>query len=295
MRDSFSTYHPVVNFSFFFTVILCSMIFMHPVYLCISATAAFTYSLCLKRKRALKFNVLFLLPATLAVSLINPMFNHGGITILGYVRDNPVTLESIVYGAAAGLMFASVILWFSCYNAVMTSDKFIYLFGRIIPGLSLIFSMVLRFVPKFKVQITRISDAQKCIGRDAGSGTWLERAKQGIKILSIMTTWALEDAIETADSMRSRGYGLSGRTSFSLFRFDRRDRLAGITLLALTAFLLIGCFGGESSAQYFPSLRFPQVSTQGLLAYAAYFLFCFAPIILNTMEDLKWHFLQSKI
>jgi energy-coupling factor transport system permease protein len=295
MRDSFSTYHPIVNFAYFFMVILCSMVFMHPVFLGISATAAFLYSIYLNRSRALKFNILYLIPTMIAVSLINPLFNHRGVTILGYLRDNPMTLESIVYGIATGVMFASVILWFSCYNAVMTSDKFIYLFGRIIPAMSLIFSMVLRFVPKLKVQIKNISDAQRCIGRDGGSGSWLERAKQGIKILSIMTTWALENAIETADSMRSRGYGLSGRTSFSLFRFDSRDRTVFGLMAVLSAIIWLSFFMGENNAQYFPSIRFHQPSDLGMLAYAAYFLFCFSPVILNIMEDVKWHYLQSKI
>jgi energy-coupling factor transport system permease protein len=31
-------------------------------------------------------------------------------------------------------MLISVITWFNCYSAVMTSDKFVYLFGRIIPA-----------------------------------------------------------------------------------------------------------------------------------------------------------------
>ncbi len=46
-----------------------------------------------------------------------------------------------------------VIQWFSCYNKVMTSDKFIYLFGRLIPALSLILSMALRFVPGLTGQL----------------------------------------------------------------------------------------------------------------------------------------------
>ena len=98
-------------------------------------------------------------------------------------------------------MFVSVLLWFSCSNAVMTSDKLTYLFGRIIPSLSLIFSMVLRFVPRFKTQIQVISNAQKCIGRGVDEGSILTRAKNGIKILSMLTTWALENGITTADSM----------------------------------------------------------------------------------------------
>jgi hypothetical protein len=43
----------------------------------------------------------------------------------------------------------------------MTSDKFVYLFGEIIPALSLIFSMVLRLVPRLKAQSRVIANARK--------------------------------------------------------------------------------------------------------------------------------------
>ena len=108
----------------------------------------------------------------------------------------------------------------------MTSDKFVYLFGRVIPALSLVLSMTLRFVPKFKAQIQVVSEAQRCVGRDVSNGSVLQRLRNGITILSIMVTWALENAIETADSMKSRGYGLPGRTAFSIYRFDSRDKAA---------------------------------------------------------------------
>ncbi len=122
-------------------------------------------------------------------------------------------------------MLVSVLNWFSCYQVVMTSDKFIYLFGKAIPAMSLILSMVLRFVPKFKNQIVKISNAQKCIGRDVTNGNMLMKAKHGMKILSIMTTWALENSVETADSMKSRGYGLRGRNNFSIYRFFMERKL----------------------------------------------------------------------
>ena len=77
----------------------------------------------------------------------------------------------------------------------MTSDKFIYLFGRMIPALSLVFAMVLRFVPKFQAQFRVISQGQQCIGRDLSQGNLLTRARNGLTILSILTTWALENAI----------------------------------------------------------------------------------------------------
>ena len=292
MKDTFSSYHPIINFTYFCTVILCSMFFMHPVLLFISAAAAFAYSVYLNRMKALRFNLLYLIPSMIIVVLINPLFNHQGITILCYVRDNPLTLESILYGIATGLMFASVILWFSCYNAVMTSDKFMYLFGRIIPASSLIFSMVLRFVPKFKVQIAQISNAQKCVGRDVGSGTYLERARHGMKILFIMVTWALESAVETADSMKSRGYGLKGRTSFSVFRFDTRDKGIFLIMIAFIGVLLAGACFGQNNIQYFPSIKITEIDGFSIFVYSVYFVFCILPIALNIMEDIKWKHLQ---
>ncbi len=159
----------------------------------------------------------------------------------------------------------------------------------------MIFSMGLRFVPLFKTQALKISNAQKCIGRDVSNGTFLERIRHGMKILSILVTWALENAIETADSMKSRGYGFHGRTSFSIFRFDARDKGIFLFMLALIGILCAGAFRGQIDIQYFPSVKMGEITGFGILVYATYFLFCFAPIILNIMEELKWQHLQSKI
>lgn len=97
------------------------------------------------------------------MALLNPMFNHYGVTMLYYVKSsgNWITLEALVYGVVLGAVMFVVIQWFSCYNKVMTTDKFIYLFGRIIPALSLILSMALRFVPRFTAQLKVIRSGRK--------------------------------------------------------------------------------------------------------------------------------------
>ncbi|MBQ7792303.1 MAG: hypothetical protein IJ367_02280, partial [Clostridia bacterium] len=115
--NEFKTYHPIVNFTYFLFVIGFSMFFMHPVCLGISVISAFTYSIVLKGRQVLKTNLLYMLPMLFAMALINPAFNHEGITILTYLPSgNPLTMESIVYGLAAATMIVSVICWFSCYN-----------------------------------------------------------------------------------------------------------------------------------------------------------------------------------
>lgn len=74
--------------------------------------------------------------------------------------------------------------------------------------------MALRFIPKFKAQMQTVSEAQACIGRDTKNGSVFRRVGNAVKIFSIMVTWSLENAIETADSMRSRGWFSAGRISF---------------------------------------------------------------------------------
>ena len=183
MRDNFSTFHPIIGFVYFFFVIAFSMIFMHPVCIAISLLCAILYAIYLNGMKAVKFIFLYMLPLFIIFVIFNAAVNHAGVTILVYINDNPITKESIVYGVAAASMFISVMIWFSCFNVIMTSDKFTYLFGKIIPVLSLIFSMILRTVPRLKAQAKVISNAQKCIGRDISNGNVLSRIKNGIKIL----------------------------------------------------------------------------------------------------------------
>ena len=285
----FKTYHPIVNFVYFVFVIGFSCVFMHPVCLVISLLSGFTYSVMLKGKKAVKTNLIYMMPTLIFASLINPAFNHEGITIIRYLPSgNPLTLESVAYGLAAAIMIVSVICWFSCYTEVMTSDKFIYLFGRIIPSLSLILSMTLRFVPKFSAQLKTVVNAQRCMGRDVSNGSILERAKHGLSILSIMTTWALENAIETADSMKSRGYGHPGRTAFSIFTFDKRDKKVLLCIMVFGIYTLFGNLVGGMYFRYFPSMKTNEFSIFGLSVFVAYFTLCICPIIIELWEAGKW-------
>ena len=120
----FKTYHPVVNFLYFFFVILFSMISINPLILAISLVGGIAYSVLLKGSKAVRFGILYMIPLLVVSAVMNPLFNHEGVTVLGYFASgNPLTLESIVYGICAAMMIVCVIEWFSCFNEVMTSDK----------------------------------------------------------------------------------------------------------------------------------------------------------------------------
>ena len=296
MNDRFAAYHPLVNFLYFTLVIGFSMALNHPLAQGISLACAVIYAVQTDGRKAVLFTLKWCLPVMLLTAFLNPAFSHEGVTILLYFpTGNPLTLESVLYGLSAGVMIAAVMLWFLNFNRVMTSDKFIYLFGRIIPAMSLVLSMTLRFIPKFKAQMDAVVDAQKSIGRDISEGSLWHRTKIAVTVLSIMVTWALENAIETADSMKSRGYGLKGRTAFSIYRFDERDKLVMLYLSFCGFYLLAGTMVSAFGFRYFPSIRCIELSAATLSFQLVYLMMCMMPVVLNAAEERTWKAIHSKM
>ena len=295
-RDAFSGYHPTVCFLYFTLVLMLSMCLMHPVYLAISLTGALAYAILLKGRKAVRFAVMGLLPMAALAALVNPAFNHEGATILTYLPSgNPLTLESILYGIGAGLTLCTALVWFSCYTRIMTSDKFVYLFGRIVPALSLVLSMTLRFVPRFSAQARRVSKAQAAVGNDMHTGSLLHRIKCALMVFSILVTWSLENAVDTADSMRARGYGLPGRSAFSIFTLTKRDNRLLAALSLLGAIVAAGYAAGALSWRYYPSCRGAGLTWTSALCWLSYLALNLIPAILDGKEAAVCRRLQSQI
>ena len=137
--DAFSKRHPAVNFVFFLGAILGGMLNQHPAYLLAGVVSGAAY--------------------------YHPLFNTYGATLLFTYFDRPYTLEALYYGAALAAVFVNMLLWFGCYNAVLTSDKFTSLFGNLIPALSLLLVMVLRMIPNLMRKARQIAGARASIGR----------------------------------------------------------------------------------------------------------------------------------
>lgn len=287
-RDPFSKCHPLVNFLFFLGAIGFGVVILHPAYILVSCISAFCYLVLLKGPGACKSLVL-MLPLFLLVSVINPLFNYRGNTVLFYVFGNPYTLEALYHGMAIAGIFVVMMLWFGCYSEVLTSDKFICLFGSLIPSISMVLVMVLRLIPNLIRKASQFRAARKAIGRGAGElSTTRQKLRDGMQILSGLTDWALEGSIITADSMRSRGYGSAKRTSFHRYRMTIRD---GVLIVTMAVFVVLTLIGGSFSASYTPEILIVSPGW-GLGAYLLYLLI---PTILYGKEALQWHSSISKI
>ena len=139
-------------------------------------------------------------------ALANFLFVHNGETALFFVGDRAFTLEALCYGAFVGGMLAAVCLWGACAVRFVTSDKYIWLLGRIFPAAGLVLSCAIRFLPMFirtSREFAAVQNAQTLRGR--------------LRAFSASVGYSAERAMDSALSMKARGYGTSPRTSFSIY------------------------------------------------------------------------------
>ena len=289
-QDAFSGLHPAVNFIYFAVVMVFGMVIQHPVFLAAGLLGAICYYLLLRGIRGLKF-LLALVPLLLGVAAVNPLFNREGETVLFYIFGSPYTFESLVYGMVLSAVLLNMVLWFQCFGAVMTGDKFTSLFGNLIPALSLLLVMILRMVPGLIRKGQQITQARKSLGKGF-SGNTKDNIREAGAILGCLTTWALEGGIVTADSMRSRGYGTAKRTGFMIYRMHARDCcLLGLTLILTAAVSVVMSTGGTTAA-FTPRWHIAPVHPSGLIAYGALTLI---PTLFHLQEALSWHISRSGI
>ena len=296
MRDGFGDYHPLIGMSYFVFMLGVSMFVTHPLCQLLSLCGAVSYLSCL---RGLKFMVRYgvmLLPAIAITALINPAFNHRGMTILTYLPNgNPLTLECMLYGVSAAVMLVNTLLWFACFSQVMTADKLMMLLGRLIPALSLLLTMALRMVPRLVKQLQKMILVQKGLGRDIKQGSIWQRGRLCARLFSAWVTWALENAVETADAMKSRGYGLGGRTAFAPFRWQKRDQLGWRWLIGSAFMVIYSAKQGRFYFKFYPVLAGGVLDATLVLGLAGLALLAFWPLFFNLWEAYKWKHLQSSI
>lgn len=287
-QDAFSACHPAVNFLFFLGAIGFGATFQHPAYCAAGCICAGCYYLLLHGRRGFKM-LGGMVGVFLLLSLVNPLVNHSGKTVLFTYFGKKYTLEALYYGMALGAIMVVMLLWFGCYSAVLTSDKFTALFGNVIPALSLLLVMVLQMIPALTRKAQQILLARRAIGKGISqTGKLTDKAKDGATVLSALTDWALEGSLVTADSMRSRGYGTGKHTHFQLYRMTRRDWVLLALILGLEIAVVMA---GGTGASFTPRLK---ISPLGW-GFPLYCCLLLIPTILHLKEAVVWQFLRWKI
>lgn len=291
---TFANYHPIVIFVYFIGLISTAMFAVNPIFQAVALFGGFAFSFALYGASAFWKNLRFYLPLLLLVTLTNPLFSHSGATQLFFINGKPITLEAFMYGAYIGATIISVMLWCKCYSTVFTDDKFLYLFGKVLPKLALVLTMTLRFIPMCKRQIGKVSDAQKAMGLYSCDG-FLKRVKSASTVFISVIAWSLENAMEVSLSMKSKGYGTSRRSAFSPFCFKLNDGLMLALFALLFSLTIYGMITGVLSFEFYPAVGRLDTSPAAVAAYTAFAVLSLLPVFIEIREALAWKYYVSKI
>ena len=279
--------NPIAMTVYFLCAAFVCLIHQDAVLLILFLTGAVTtFFLCGKQNGGHGFALLLFF----GLALINPFISHKGVTVLFVMNHNPVTLESLLYGFFAGGMIVSSIYWFRTYSHLMTSDKLLYLFGALSPKLSLVLSMAMRYVPLFGRQVRKVQQAQTAAGLYKEDNL-PDRIRGGMRIFSVMVTWALENGITTADSMVARGYGLQKRSRYALFTWKKGDVALTVSSLLLSILCFIFLQGAQLT--FYPALRFTPGAYPPVYGYLCYTSLMLIPLIIHVKEAIRWRCLMS--
>ena len=285
---SFHDYNPIAVAVYYLCVVTITMFSMNPVITAISLFAS-VLNYALYAKGGIKPHI-FSLILFLILALINPIVNHNGATVLFYFNDRPITAEAAIYGAVAAGMAIAALYWLRLFTKAMTSDKLLYLFGRLSPNISLILSMAIRYVELLRVRWRKISLSQKALGL-YDDGNLIDALRGRARVLSILITWALENGIITAESMDARGYGTGRRTSFKLFKIRSTDVLMIAGCGILTTLGIVGLT--KASISYYPAITAELSEPVSIIGYLGFSLLAILPVIINTKEAIRWRYLSS--
>lgn len=287
MKLGFKSIHPASAFIFFVFAFIFCLMSSHPLTLAVSFVCAAIYDLKLQVKKTVSFLLRVILPLIILVTVFNGLFSHYGVTVLFTMSGgNSFTLESLTYGFVSAVRISAMLLWLDCFNEVITSDKFIFLFGRFSPRFALVISMVLRFIPLIRSQSAEIAKAEKGIGNSVSSSRFTDKVRSASRRLSILVSWTLEKGIDTSDSMRARGYGLHGRTSYNTYIFSKRDIF--ITVFSLAAFVLSFFVKDKFNASYNPVIDISAPDAVSAFAVILFTAILLMPTILDLKEEKRW-------
>lgn len=289
------SWHPAATFAFFVAALVLTAVVQHPAFQVAAWGAALGLALTVCGRLAWR-TVGLLVPVFAAVTLVNPLVNSQGATVLFLLPwGRPYTLEALLFGAQAAAMLTAMLLWFSSFNAVMTGGKLASLFGAVLPGTSLVLTMVLRLVPRFQRRARKVALAFDGLGAGVGQGSFPERVRRGGQQLSALTTWALEGSIATADSMRARGYGTGRRTRLVSYRMSPGLAVGCALEGALLLVAAAGIARGAAGVQFVPTVSFPPADGLFFASLVSFTLFLALPALVNGAERLRWRLSLSRI
>jgi energy-coupling factor transport system permease protein len=287
--QSFARLHPLVIFSYYIGALALLMLMFHPIILSGGLAIILAIHFVQDRCRNLQRWFFFLITAGLLIAVLNPLFNHRGRTTLFELFGERITLEAVVFGVTTGLSIIGIMAVFVSYNEIMTPNKIFYLFSKFLPQVAVLLMLTLRFIPLMKRRMAEISAVQSSKGISVLTGSLKNRTKAGLLSIQALLSFSLEEAIQTADSMKARGYGQGRRSAYEYFRFTKKDAIALAYLLAMFTLGAIERFFGHGFLTIYPELETLKLSVMDTYALTAMLFYLAFPLFVELGGMIRWH------
>lgn len=285
--------HPAVLVLYFLSVTIPAMFSLNPLLLIPAFAGAVFFLLLAEPEPPRLRTVLWLALLTALIIIINPLFSHRGQTELFFLNGHAITLEALLYGVRNAFCVLTVLLWCRIFNRIVSSEKLLALLGKTFPKTALLLSSSLRLVPLLRCRAASMRDTQQELGL-YGNGEMSDRLTGGARVFSMLVTWSLDHASDVSSSMKARGYGLKGRTTYSVYRFKKRDAILTVLLILLDAVVLTVMATGRLAFSFYPvlSAKHGPATTAALICYAVTAL---AAAAFEAFEAIRWKVRRSRI
>jgi energy-coupling factor transport system permease protein len=296
MRSGWQAVHPALSFLYYAGLGLLVLLSFHPVIAAGILALSVLFNVLVGLGRRTWKTLAWCLAAGVVIVAVNMLTNHRGRHVLFVWPDQPVTLEALLYGAQNALMLICVLLVILSYAHVVSPQKWLYLFSRPFPKLSLMISLSVRFVPLLLRRLAEISDVHRMRGIAVTEGTVRERAESAMKQLQALLSWSLEEAVQTADSMLARGYGaVRRRGTYHPYRWTRRDTMLAVVLGVWLA-ASIGCWVyGAGRLDIYPVMEPLAPTAQDAAAALAVWFYACVPVLVEERERWRWRSWKSEM
>lgn len=182
--------------------------------------------------------VLWSLPIAGFMFILNPVFYHGGETVLFTIGKINFTLEAIENGLYCALLILCTTLIFTVLGGIISEEKFLYVFGRILPKTSLMIAMIFKHFDLLSESYKQCKNMAKISGIYENDKTLFDKIKTNAVIFESFTGAALEGSLDTALSLSSKGYYNKNKTKIKLYDFGIIDML----FIAVTTAIFVCTF-----------------------------------------------------
>ena len=292
MIRGFRSFHPFILLLYYIFAIIGIMIYQHPMFLTVAALAILCINLMLDGGQELrKWRTMIVLMGFLSL-ILTPFFNQRGNHLLFYFFEKQVFLEAVWQGVMIAFTLVCILTIFITFNLVITPDKFVFLFSKVLPQWALLVMLSMRFVPLLRKRLIEIGDVQSVKGLSVKSGSIRSRAENGMLLLQTLLTWSLEESIQTADSMTARGYGQGKRSKYQPFSMKKRDWTALGLLMLGGSFVLFGWWLGDGVLTLIPILEPVWLQGREWLYFLTFLMYIGFPIWTEGKEIVKWKYLR---